>query len=140
MPRPDQKDAMLVFPSCIADTTGARGCHYITGVAAAGSFAIPQGMKGKFVRLTPYGGGVQAGVSFGAAGRTLVWNQASAPGTGHADAGEHADDSGGPRWLEGIVPADATFMNYVNETGKTITLRVFCSEARPADLVPGDDP
>jgi hypothetical protein len=121
------KEAAVAFPVCKADATGAQGVHYITGINAAGSQAIPSGMAGRWVRVVPYGGGVQVGVSLDGA-HTLVWNQPAALGTGSGSAGDQADDSGGPRWIEGVIPLGATHLNYVPETGKTIALRIICTE------------
>lgn len=138
MPRPDQKEAMMMFPFCVADASGARGIHRIIGVTGAGtSFALPSAWKGRYLYVIPYGGGVQAAVG---AQQVLAWNQASAPGTGHVAAGARADDTGGRRWLEGIVPGDATYFNYVAETGKTIDLELWVSECAEADLLISDRP
>jgi hypothetical protein len=137
--RPGDKDALLCFPTNAADATGARGVHYVTPPDnTAVSVPIPASMKGMFLRIIPFGGGVQAGVSFGAAGQALVWNQASALGTGHVARGAHADAAGGPRWIEGIVPHDATFLNYIREPGQSVSLEIWCTEAPDSSLIVGD--
>jgi hypothetical protein len=132
------KDAALAFPTVGLDATGARGVCRILSIAAASSFAIPTGWHGKFLRVVPRGGGVQCGVSFGAAAVTLVWNVASAPGTGAANSGARASDTEPRSEIEGIIPATATFFNYVNETTKTISLELYVTEVPDGDLSVGD--
>lgn len=123
------KSAAVSFPINVADTTGVTGVHRINSVSAAGSVALPAGMKGKFIRVRPIGGDAQVGVSLGTAGQTLVLNQASTPGTGHAAAGATVKDG---EFLDGMTPSgligQTLYLNYINVSA-TIALEVWCSEA-----------
>lgn len=67
---------------------------------------------------------VQLGCSYGAAAQTIVLDQVSAPGTGHASAG-YTILAG--TFLDVLIPGNATFINYIARTG-TGVLEYFKSE------------
>ncbi len=118
----------LAFPSCALDATGITGVMRIAVTTTAGSSQLPAGMRGKFMIVKAVGCDIQLGVSQGAAGVTVVSNQPSAPGTGHAQAGFTV--SNGER-LDGVVPTGKPtiplWLNYVGSAAGF--LEVFCSEA-----------
>lgn len=118
------KACAVRFPTASADSTGRNGVHRIAVSTTAGSFALPRAMRNNYVKVAAYGCDVQCAVSSGAAGQTLVSNQAAALGTGHVAAGATIKDG---TFIDGIIPSNATFLNVVAVSGSGF-IEVYVSE------------
>ena len=106
-----EQAALLAHPLAVADTTGLTNVHRIALTGAAQSVAVPAGWQERFVRLTVDStSNVQYAFSTGAAGQTLVLDQAAAIGTGHAACGAtiFAGQS-----KDGRVRRGVTFLNFI---------------------------
>lgn len=115
------KSAAVRLPVCTADATGRNGVYRIAVSTTAASYAIPVAMRNNFVRIQSVTANSQVAISTGTAGQTLVINQASALGTGHAAAG--ASVLAGS-FIDGIMPKGATFLNVVADAAGFIELYV----------------
>lgn len=104
------KSCAIRSPSSAADATGKTGVYRIAVTTTAGSFAIPSGWMGNFVRVQPVGCNAQVAIARTPAAPTLIINQASAPGTGSTAAGATVANGG---FLDSIVPKNSTFFCYV---------------------------
>jgi hypothetical protein len=103
--------AALAHPLNVADTTGAKGVYRIALTGAAQSLAVPAAWRGREVRITVDStADVQYGFSTGAAGQTLVLDQASALTLSSAAAGASIFTL---QSRNGRVPAAATFINFI---------------------------
>jgi hypothetical protein len=121
----DKADAIQA-PTVAADSTGLYGCWRISGITTAASVAVPARYRNHYLRLKARDADIQIGFSAGAAGATLVLNQASTMGTGHVGAGYTLANG---ESIDVLVPYDATFLNYIVVSG-TGRLEGFVSEAR----------
>lgn len=121
----DKADAIQA-PTVAADGTGLYGCWRINSITTAASVAVPARYRNKFMRIKARDADIQLGFSNGAAGATVVLNQASTMGTGHVSAGYTLSNG---ESIDVLVPADATFLNYIVVSG-TGRLEGFISEGR----------
>jgi len=132
-----EKADLIAAPFAAADGTGRLGVFRIS-VTAAGSVAIPTRFQtgtpasnprmgtGLYVRLKARGTDIQ--VAFAVTGATLVADQVSVWGTGHAQAGFTISNG---ESIDVLIPAGASFLCYVPATG-TGTLEGFISECPSA--------
>lgn len=98
--------ALNFGPIIEADPEGLNGVHRYTIDGTSQSVAIPERMKGKWIDL--YSSvDVQWGFGTGAAAPTITFNQDSALGVGHAQAGK---DLPAGVILPKRIPFDATFI------------------------------
>lgn len=92
-----ERIAAIVLPALgksTADSTGETGVMRVATTAGSVTHTIPSGMKGRYVDLMVVGANTQYAVTTGTnTAPTLVYNQASAFGTGHAAAGKTLVDS-----------------------------------------------
>ena len=100
------KNASVRLPTNVIDTTGKAGVYRIAVSTTAASYALPTGMVGNFVKIYASGTDIQCGFSRGAV--TIVVNQASALGTGHAAAGATVPNG---MFIDGLVPKNSTYFN-----------------------------
>ena len=107
--------AALVLPAfgkSVADATGETGTMRAATTIGSVPHTIPSGMKGRYVDLLVVGANTQYAITQGTnTAPTLVYNQASAFGTGHAAAGRTLVDS-----IEKPVyfPSDATTITVIS--------------------------
>lgn len=107
------KAALVSHPLAVADTSGLTNVHRIAISGAAQSIALPASWQGKFVRLTVDSAvNVQYAFSSGAAA-TLVLDQASAIGTGHAACGASIF-AGSSK--DGRVRNGVTHLNFIGDS------------------------
>jgi hypothetical protein len=89
--------AAIVLPAIgksTADATGETGVMRVATTAGSVTHTVPVGMKGRYVDLLALGATTQYAITLGTnTAPTLVYNQASAFGTGHAAAGKTLVDS-----------------------------------------------
>ena len=89
--------AVTVIPArgtSTIDTTAAIGVLRTATTTSSAPHTIPSGLKGKWVRMLVVGANTQYAITLaGETAPTLVYNQASAWGTGHAGAGGTLVDS-----------------------------------------------
>src|SRR5512139_2693661 len=74
-------------PIAVADATGATGTMRYATTASSQNVAIPAAMQGCWIKLQAVTNQVDWAFGIGSAA-TIVLNQASAAGTGHASAGD----------------------------------------------------
>lgn len=115
------KACAVRFPTASADSTGRNGVHRIAVSTTAASFALPRAMRNNYLRVAAVGCNVQVATSSGAAGQTLVYNQASALGTGNVAAGATVPNG---TFVDGIVAGNATFLNVVADAAGFIEVYV----------------
>jgi hypothetical protein len=100
--------ALQVIPArgkSTIDTTAAIGVLRVATTAASAAHTVPSALKGKWVRMLVVGANTQYAISVaGETAPTLVYNQVSVWGTGHAGAGGTLVDSVPEQFL---MPANA---------------------------------
>jgi hypothetical protein len=118
---------LVAAPVAVLDTTGAQGVTRYVSSASNTSVLVPAAMRGKFYKIKSVGTQTDYAFSIGAA-QTLVRNQASALGTGHAAAGDTlTSDEVDP----GIIPRTTDdrpiYLNFISsDTNGFVVFR--CSE------------
>lgn len=133
-----EKADLIAAPFAAADAVGRKGVFRTAALSAAGNIAIPTRFRrghptadpapgigqGLYVRLKARNQGIQ--VAFAPSAVTLVVDQASTWGTGHAQAGFtiEAGES-----IDVLIPSGATHLCYVPLTGSNAVLEGFISEA-----------
>ena len=104
------KAASKHLPRAVADTTSQSGVQRYASSASNATAAMPDAWKGKWV--TFHSDGVDTQVAYGVGSApTLVYDQASAIGTGHAGAGATCKD-GSPR--DFLIPREATHLAWIS--------------------------
>lgn len=117
------KNASVRLPTNAIDATnGLTGVYRIAVTTTAASYALPTGFRGNFVKIYASGTDIQCGFSRGAT--TIVLNQASALGTGHAQAGATVPNG---TFIDGLVPRHSTYFNVLGIGGGFVEL--YLSEA-----------
>jgi hypothetical protein len=115
-----EQASWLIGPTAALDTAGLRGCYRYASSATAASAALPLGWttartnlgrygSGPFIRIAARTVAVQVAFSKGAA-VTLVINQLSSIGTGHAQAGFTVEAG---TFVDVMVPSDCSHINWV---------------------------
>lgn len=122
----EEKAAARQGPVCAANALGLTGVHRVAISGSAQSVAVPAALRSHYVTfvVATTSADVQRAWSSGAAGQTLVLNQAAAFGTGNAAAG--ATQFSKTKEDE-QVPLDATFLNFIG-TAADGYLEVYVSE------------
>lgn len=116
-------DVLPAIVTSTADATGAIGVMRVATTASSVAHTIPAGMRGKWVRLLVVGANTQYAITrSGETAPTLVYNQASAFGTGHNAAGSTLVDST-PEHVR--LPSTATTITVISSgTGGFFTAHV----------------
>lgn len=135
MGQAEERAALAVGVTAVADPTGAKGVFYSANASATNTIlTIPQvggspvdptrPMRGKWINVFSSAENVQLAFSNLATGAVLVYNQAVAAGTGHAARGMTIP-FGQP--FPVIVPSDANFVSIIT-SGGTGVVEIYTSE------------
>jgi hypothetical protein len=125
-----EKACRVAHPRAALNPTGINGVYRIAVTNASQSIAVPLSLRARFLKLklvSPAGTtSVQYGVSKAAAGQTIVLNQLSALGTGHASAGGTIFPNSSE---DALIEQDVTFLNFIGSaTEASCFLEIFVSE------------
>ena len=99
------------LPKAAADTDSKYGVQRYATATTNTSVDMPEAWRGKWVTFHSDGTDTQVAYGDGATGPTLVYDQASAIGTGHVSAGATCKD-GLPR--DFLVPNEATRLAWIS--------------------------
>ena len=83
----EERAALVIAPTAMVEATGPYGVYRIATSGSAQNAALPEALVGKWIDLYCSTNAVQFAFGEGSA-PTLVYDQASAVGTGHVAAGK----------------------------------------------------
>lgn len=123
-----QESAALVsHPTGTTSTTGLKGISRVLLTGSAQNVAVPANLRGKFLTITvnsvDY---VQYLFSNTGSAITVVLNQVSTLGTGHAQAGKTVFSQTS---VDRKVPVDATHLCWISSSTNGGWIEIECSES-----------
>lgn len=123
-----EQAALLSHPVAALDPTGFTGVYRIALTGANQSIVLPTVWAGRFIELTVVSpaGTTDVQYGFSKVAQTLVRNQASAVGTGHAAAGKTIFPNSS---RDGRIRQGHYVLNFIASTGEALSfLEIHISE------------
>jgi hypothetical protein len=124
--------ALLGHPVAALNPTGYTGVYRIALTGSSQSVTLPTNWPGRFVELTVVSPAGTTDVQYGfssAASQTIVRNQASAVGTGHASAGKTIFPNTSK---DGRIRVGMRSLNFISSAAEVNSFLEICISEVPA--------